>query len=101
MDTDWLAEGLEEPLSDVLKVCCQLATHSHPNRFGRHDATGPGCPLKSGGDVHPIAVHSAVGLLHHIAEVKAQAKAQTTILRNPFCFGLEVSLDGKCSRRSA
>ena len=40
-----------------------------------HDPAGLGELLEPGGDVHPVAVEVAVGLVDHVAEVDADAEA--------------------------
>jgi len=53
--------------------------------------------LKPSGHIDAVAVDGAVGLLHHIAEMKAKSKAQAAIFWNGVRACLEFMLDGERS----
>ena len=61
----------------------------------RHrDATRIGESLQSRGDVDPVAVDRAVGLLDHVADVNAKAEAHAPVIRNVSSCGCgQLTLD--------
>ena len=69
-------------LALVVEARADLAPHRAVHRVGHGDAARFGQPLQPRGDVHAVAVHRAVRLLDHVAQVNADAKAHLAILRH-------------------
>ena len=74
-----LGNVLDRPLAPVLEHRGHLAAHRGPERVGHHDPTRLGQLLEPRRDVHTVAVHGAVGLLDHVAQVHADPEPHPPI----------------------
>ena len=71
---------LYRPLALVLEARRHLAANGRPHRVGNRDAARLGQPLQPRGDIHPVAIDRAVGLLDDIAEMNADAEAHPPVV---------------------
>ena len=74
-----------------------LAAHRAVNGVGNRDAARLGQALQPRCDVDTVAIHRAVGLLDHIPQVDADAKAHAAVLGHRLGQGVDLLLDRQCS----
>ena len=100
MRPNGLRNVLERLISKVLKTRRHFAANGQANRLGRDDAACRSDALKTSCHIDAVSIHGAVGLLHHIAQMQAQAESQTAVLWNGIRAGLDFVLDGnrRCGR---